>query len=637
MAPSASWTVLSSPRFWPLVAAFLLVSLVASRPTRQLRDSSSAVCSPLTTNPLALPCLEVDENNGRLVLSGHIETSTLAIAHHSDLAPPSTSSAWEVAARSIQQMGRKAKATIAALTTIARTVNPDAWIWYEEDKEEASWLASSKSWFDRKACRWLGVCGASHFYVAQGFYGSHDPSRWSNTTDDQVEQKPWLNFWTGGADKNDQAAWNADERARREIPEYVFEYAPLVHLYSGEQFWPGDIAEHIYHTTPTLNYTPIQAQWDHPTLEDLDQLNQWQGGRNVFLTSDDDPTSRPPWLEGEKNIPEEPQDGQDGGDDDNENYQHIPVSKEKIWDGYDHPFEEAVADHSDDAEWDDLRRWTPAGRARLEQEQLARESRQAHRQFKQELRKRYGGHAPTQDHLGEDSFQSPGGRSEAPAILLVMDKGNGVVDAFWFYFYSFNLGNTVVNVRFGNHVGDWEHCLVRFHNGQPKALFFSAHTAGEAFRYEAVEKIGKRPVIYSASGSHAMYAHPGIHEYVLPWGLLHDVTDQGPLWDPVLNSKSYTYDVDNDKLRSSTANPEAPTEWFYFRGRWGDKFYPLDDPRQYRFAGQYHWVNGPTGPRFKHLDRNKVCQGPDRATCVIRDFADEPKKTPKWKRTGDGD
>ena len=98
-----------------------------------------------------------------------------------------------------------------------------------------------------------------------------------------------------------------------------------------------------------------------------------------------------------------------------------------------------------------------------------------------------------------------------------------------------------------------------------------------------------------------MYARPGTHEYVLPWGLLHDVTDRGPLWDPVLNSKSYTYDWDNDNLRASTANPEAPTEWFYFRGHWGDKFYPLSDRRQYRFAGQYHWVNGPIGEIFTNL------------------------------------
>jgi hypothetical protein len=94
-----------------------------------------------------------------------------------------------------------------------------------------------------------------------------------------------------------------------------------------------------------------------------------------------------------------------------------------------------------------------------------------------------------------------GGRSDAPAVLVVVPKGDGVVDAFWFFFYSYNLGNTVFNVRFGNHVGDWEHTTVRFHNGVPKAIFFSEHAGGEAYTYEAVEKIGKRVCVVSMTRS----------------------------------------------------------------------------------------------------------------------------------------
>jgi hypothetical protein len=213
-----------------------------------------------------------------------------------------------------------------------------------------------------------------------------------------------------------------------------------------------------------------------------------------------------------------------------------------------------------------------------------------------------------------------GGRSEAPAVLVTVNKGHGIVDAFWFFFYSFNLGNVVLNVRFGNHVGDWEHTAIRFQHGQPKAVFFSEHNFGSAYSYDAVEKIGKRPVIYSATGTHAMYATPGTHPYVLPWGILHDMTDRGPLWDPTLNSHSYTYDYKADHLRSSNLTPSAPTEWFHYGGHWGDKFYPLGDKRQYRFAGQYHYVNGPYGPKFKNLARKKICQGPESAPCVIKNW-----------------
>lgn len=45
--------------------------------------------------------------------------------------------------------------------------------------------------------------------------------------------------------------------------------------------------------------------------------------------------------------------------------------------------------------------------------------------------------------------------SAAPVIIVWTEKEGGIVDAFYFYFYSFNLGNTVAGWRFGNHVGDW--------------------------------------------------------------------------------------------------------------------------------------------------------------------------------------
>ena len=44
------------------------------------------------------------------------------------------------------------------------------------------------------------------------------------------------------------------------------------------------------------------------------------------------------------------------------------------------------------------------------------------------------------------------------ATIIVNDKGNGNVDAFYMYFYANNWGGTVLGLpqlNFGNHVGDW--------------------------------------------------------------------------------------------------------------------------------------------------------------------------------------
>ncbi|KAF6228476.1 hypothetical protein HO133_008206 [Letharia lupina] len=348
-----------------------------------------------------------------------------------------------------------------------------------------------------------------------------------------------------------------DPRVMHEIPQYVLDYAPLVHLYSEEQFWPCDIKEHLFHVTPELNYTPIQGL-PQLNLSNLDQLNEFEQGRHVFLTSNDNVEDRPDWLGGQINIPD---------------------------------------DFSDDSKTD------------------CSDSRATSARFRK---------------------QSHGGHSDAPAVLLTINKGDGIVDAFWFFFYSYNLGNIVFNIRFGNHIGDWEHTLIRFEHGKPKVVFVSEHFFGSAYSYSAVEKIGNRPVVYSAVGTHAMYATPGTHPYILPLGILHDETDRGPLWDPALNSLTYTYNHVTDTLHPSNRTPDAPTQWFYFSGKWGDKFYPLNDNRQYGFAGEYHYVNGPLGPRFKHLGRRKVCQGRYSDPCVIKDQLD-PDEVREWPGLGEGD
>jgi hypothetical protein len=129
-----------------------------------------------------------------------------------------------------------------------------------------------------------------------------------------------------------------------------------------------------------------------------------------------------------------------------------------------------------------------------------------------------------------------------------------------------------------------------------------------------------------------MYATAGVHRYILPWGLLHDMTDRGPLWDPVLNTQSYTWEPKTNIIRSSILNPYSPTGWLNFFGHWGDKAYPTDDPRQYRFAGQYHYVSGPPGPKYHGLNREHICQG--HGECKINHWIPPKGSTNKYLKHG---
>ena len=64
---------------------------------------------------------------------------------------------------------------------------------------------------------------------------------------------------------------------------------------------------------------------------------------------------------------------------------------------------------------------------------------------------------------------------------------------------------SVLGLTFGDHVGDWEHTMVRFINGVPSIVYYSQHSSGAAYTYSAVDKIGVRPVSYSGIGTHANY------------------------------------------------------------------------------------------------------------------------------------
>jgi hypothetical protein len=340
----------------------------------------------------------------------------------------------------------------------------------DERAEESKWVASSQSWLDRKACNWFGLCGLTHLNKAQ----------WTSQTFNTQSQKKadmhttvkvnLTDFWNDARNIPDD--YRPEEE--REIPQYVIDHAPLIHLFSEEEYWPGDMAEHLLHTTPHLNYTPVQATDNKPNISNLGDLNRW--GRFLFLQSDDNVEDRPPWLGADYNIPNKPKDGNEHDDredsdhhredvdEDKSNWWHVGVGDTKARGGV----------RPNPSPGLPVPTTTPEGDELVDDDD---------KHWRQELK--YNKRSYTGKRV-------VGGRSDAPVPLVVVDKGDGVVDAFWFFFYSYNLGNAVFNIRFGNHVGDWEHTVVRFQHGEPKAVFFSEHSFGEAYAWDAVEKSGKR-------------------------------------------------------------------------------------------------------------------------------------------------
>lgn len=220
------------------------------------------------------------------------------------------------------------------------------------------------------------------------------------------------------------------------------------------------------------------------------------------------------------------------------------------------------------------------------------------------------------------------GKSD-PAILIVIDKGNGWVDAYWFYFYSFNLGPNIYPIGrrtpstgigpVGNHLGDWEHTLIRFFKGEPVLIWLSAHSGGGGAYFEDVPKFNgtDHPLVFSAQGTHANYFTSGKQKRD-PGGVLFDQTDHGPIWIPSKNYLSYTFDghhIYYGKGYNDKSNNERESQlgnWLLYSGHWGDRRLLVEDERQKEYLPRvYKFVNGPEGPLSKNLMRVSPCPNGD--------------------------
>lgn len=135
----------------------------------------------------------------------------------------------------------------------------------------------------------------------------------------------------------------------------------------------------------------------------------------------------------------------------------------------------------------------------------------------------------------------------------------------------------------------------------------SAHSSGGAYSYSAVDKVGVRPVVYSATGTHASmylanschlnrltdrfttdYATSGTQDiYSILGHLVEDKTDDGYYWDVTQNYRGYWFDNSTKAFTSaggaSTGGTDEETEgvsWISWLGHWGDEQYPTSDSRQ---------------------------------------------------------
>jgi len=194
-----------------------------------------------------------------------------------------------------------------------------------------------------------------------------------------------------------------------------------------------------------------------------------------------------------------------------------------------------------------------------------------------------------------------------PVYVLYREHNNFLDVAYWFFF-PYNRGKRVLFV-FGNHVGDWEHVMVRFRKNssdyQIYSMFLSIHNSKitKKFGGEFLWKDGKfrkgsqsltmyedttHAIVYAAEGSHGMWPTAGRHVYkIIPW--LVDHTSNGVSW--------YTW----RKLKVTKYDPNrhysGEFKFLEFSGRWGNKKRGCGIAE--KVSGECQLESGPTGPAYK--------------------------------------
>lgn len=370
----------------------------------------------------------------------------------------------------------------------------------------------------------------------------------------------------------------------RPIPQFILDYAPMVYLYSEENYYPGDIQTYINKfklCVPSKNYNKIDG------LKNLmNELGVVELPEEICIDQEDNLLT-----------------AQDLSTFFNVDLKHNPHDKRaSIW------FERN------------------SGNAQL------------HINSKHFfMTKKYFN--PKADFLKGHKPRNMGVSPLAPSNLVVKyhykrdlstnEYTVDYIDAFWGLFYPFNEGAYVMGTGpWGNHLGDWEHILVRFYHSEqgfkPVALWLSAHSGGFAYEFDKISKHdsnltpGKKPVVFAARGTHANYASVGQHAHDVPFffSALSDFTDRGMLWDVSSNYYGYSLDVYEDPemvedyvfIPAGEREVELGSGWLNYLGRWGNEKLQKSHPLQQNGYVQWRYIDGPTGPIGKRLARERICE-----------------------------
>jgi hypothetical protein len=187
-----------------------------------------------------------------------------------------------------------------------------------------------------------------------------------------------------------------------------------------------------------------------------------------------------------------------------------------------------------------------------------------------------------------------------PVVYGAAFRSGGRIALQYWLWYSYNVYSPTVSPGelWQAHEGDWESVSVILDaRGKPLLAGYSQHDEGQRREWAKVLKVGSRPRVFVALGSHANYFTPGLHRFdprVVEPVLISVIRQKG------LRPVDHTGSGAVVRPRLVRVTPTTPS-WMTFAGAWGEDAYlrvPPSDPARYG--------NGPPGPAFHEQWRRPV-------------------------------
>ena len=188
-----------------------------------------------------------------------------------------------------------------------------------------------------------------------------------------------------------------------------------------------------------------------------------------------------------------------------------------------------------------------------------------------------------------------GSRGEPMVYARVVRESNVIVLQYWLFYYDnlYRYPFLPLGVIWQSHEGDWEVVnVILSKRREPLAVGYSQHCSGETRAWTETPRVGSRPKVYVALGSHANYFAPGLHEFdrtCLPAQVIAFFLQAGlPL--PTDLTAEGPAAVEASVLRVTEKRPA----WIRFPGFWGELEYFNAPPP----IGTVQFGTSPVGPAF---------------------------------------